>query len=184
MLKKRIPIGIEDYKEMIKDDFYYADKTLLIKELLDNKTKVFLMTRPRRFGKTLGLSTIQCFFEDERDAWGNKIDNQYYFNGKKIMDAGEEYVSHAGSYPVIKLSLKSAKQPDFETAYANLVKEIGERVLQAQIYHRCRCSKGGRKRRIFGDDGKKGRVSAVYNSSKVFIRLSGTVSWKTDDYFN
>ena len=84
MPKKLIPIGIEDYPEMIQDDFYYVDKTLIIKELLDNKTKVFLITRPRRFGKTLGLSTIQTFFEDERDINGNKIDNLHYFSGKKL----------------------------------------------------------------------------------------------------
>ncbi len=126
MLRRRIPIGIEDYREMINDDFYYVDKTLLMKELLDNKTKVFLITRPRRFGKTLGLSTIQTFFEDERDLKGKKIDNLHYFEGKKIMNAGEEYLCHAGKYPVIKMSLKSAKQPDFETAYANLVKEIAK----------------------------------------------------------
>ncbi len=126
MLKRRISIGIEDYREMIDENFYYVDKTLLIKELLDNRTKVFLITRPRRFGKTLGLSMIRTFFEDERDVNGNKIDNLRYFEGKKIMDAGEEYISHAGKYPVIKLSLKSAKQRDFDTAYKCLVDEIGD----------------------------------------------------------
>ena len=126
MLKKRIPIGIEDYREIIERNYYYVDKTLLIKELLDQWTKVFLITRPRRFGKTLGLSTVQTFFEDERDGNGNKVDNLHYFEGKKIMDAGEEYLSHAGCYPVIKLSLKSAKQPDFDTAYKSLVDEIAD----------------------------------------------------------
>ncbi len=126
MLKKRIPIGIEDYREMIRNNYYYVDKTLLIKEVLDKLSKVFLITRPRRFGKTLGLSTIQIFFEDERDGEGNKRDNLHYFFGTKIMEAGEEYLSHAGKYPVIKLSLKSAKQPDFDTAYGNLVREISK----------------------------------------------------------
>lgn len=124
MLKKRIPIGIEDYQEMIEHDYYYVDKTLFIKELLDNRSKVYLMTRPRRFGKTLGLSTIQTFFEDARDRSGSKIDNLHYFAGKKIMNTGENYISHAGMYPVIKLSLKTAKQPDFDTAYKSLVDEI------------------------------------------------------------
>ena len=124
MLKKRIPIGIEDYREIIERNYYYVDKTLLIKELLDQWTKVFLITRPRRFGKTLGLSTVQTFLEDVRDREGNKVDNLHYFEGKKIVDAGEEYLSHAGCYPVIKLSLKSAKQPDFDTAYKSLVYEI------------------------------------------------------------
>ncbi len=126
MLKKRISIGIENYREMIEKNYYYVDKTLLIKELLDNRTKVLLIARPRRFGKTLGLSTVQTFFEDERDGNGKKIENLHYFSGKKIMETGEEYLSHAGVYPVIKLSLKAAKQPDFETAYANLVREIAK----------------------------------------------------------
>ncbi len=132
MLKKRIPIGIEFYSEMIEKNYYYVDKTLLMKELLDNGSKVFLLTRPRRFGKTLGLSMIQTFFEDARDEKGKKIDNLCYFSGKKIMDAGEEYLSHAGTYPVIKMSLKSAKQPNFEVAYSCLVDEI------AKEYHRHR----------------------------------------------
>ena len=124
MLKKRIPMGIEDYREMIRESFYYVDKTLLIKELLDNKAKAFLITRPRRFGKTLAQSMIQTFFEDVRDGDGNRIDNLHYFDGKKIMDEGEKYTSHAGQYPVIKMSLKSAKQRDFDTAYACLVDQI------------------------------------------------------------
>ena len=126
MLKKKISIGIEDYREMVDDDFYYIDKTLVVKELLDNKTKVFLITRPRRFGKTLGLSTIRTFFEDERDISGNKIENLHYFSGKKIMEAGEEYLSHAGKYPVIKLSLKAAKQPTFDIAYKCLAEQIAK----------------------------------------------------------
>ena len=124
MLKKRIPIGIENYKEMIERDYYYVDKTLLIKEVLDQWTKVFLLTRPRRFGKTLAQSMLQTFFEDVRDEKGNKIDTVHYFDGKKIMDAGESYFSHAGKYPVINLSLKSAKQPSFDIAYACLRDEI------------------------------------------------------------
>lgn len=67
MLKRRLPIGIEDYKEMIEWEYYYIDKTLFIKELLDSKSKVTLITRPRRFGKNLGLSTVQTFFEDARE---------------------------------------------------------------------------------------------------------------------
>ena len=124
MLKKRIPMGIEDYREMIDRNYYYIDKTLLIKELMQQWAKVYLITRPRRFGKTLAQSMIQTFFEDVRDGDGNRIDNLHYFDGKKIMDAGEEYTSHAGQYPVIKMSLKSAKQRDFDTAYACLVDQI------------------------------------------------------------
>ena len=130
MLKKRIPIGIENYKEIIEYNYYYIDKTLFIKELLDNRSKAFLITRPRRFGKTLAQSTLQTFFEDARDENGDKIERLHYFEGKKIMEAGEEYLAHAGKYPVIKLSLKSAKQPTFEIAYACLVDEIIEEYLR------------------------------------------------------
>ena len=126
MLRKPIPIGIDDYREMIEKEYYYVDKTLLIKDLLDNQSKVCLITRPRRFGKTLGLSTIRTFFECVVDEKGNPGDNRHYFIGKKIMSAGEKYTSHMGKYPVIKLSLKSAKQPEFDIAYRCLRDEIAK----------------------------------------------------------
>ena len=124
MRKKRIPIGIEFYKQMIEKDYYYVDKTLIIKKLLDQGGQVNLFTRPRRFGKTLLQTMLRTFFEAERDWNGQPKDNSHYFDGMKIMDAGEEYTSHLGQYPVIFLSLKSAKQPTFEMAYQSLADEI------------------------------------------------------------
>ncbi|MGN0484028.1 MAG: AAA family ATPase, partial [Lachnospiraceae bacterium] len=103
---------------------YYVDKTWMLKELMDQKGCVNLFTRPRRFGKTLTLSMIQTFFEDERTYTGEKIDNSHYFDGKKILTVGERYTLQMGTYPVIKLSLKSAKQPDFQMAYKCLKNEI------------------------------------------------------------
>ena len=123
-IKKAIPIGIESYKEIIDNDYYYIDKTLLIRDLLIQKSKVTLFTRPRRFGKTLAQSMLRTFFEEEVAADGTIIDNSRYFVEKKIMDAGEQYTKHMGKYPVIFLSMKSAKQPDFETAYECLSDEI------------------------------------------------------------
>ena len=122
--KKRIPIGIEFYKQIIEKNYYYADKTLLIKELLDRGGQVNLFTRPRRFGKTLALTMLRTFFEAEMSRDGQPVDNSHYFDGKKIMDAGDEYTSHLGQYPVIFLTLKSAKQPTFEMAYESLVDAI------------------------------------------------------------
>lgn len=122
--KKRIPIGIEFYKEMIESDYYYVDKTLLVKEIFDKGGKVNLFTRPRRFGKTLVLTMLQAFFEAEIGRDGQMVDNCHYFDGMKIMSAGEEYTRHLGQYPVIFMSLKSAKQPDFEMAYQSLQDEI------------------------------------------------------------
>lgn len=68
---------------MIDGEYYYVDKTMLVKEVLDNGTSVSLFTRPRRFGKTLAMTTLRTFFEDERDASGEKIDNSHYFAEKR-----------------------------------------------------------------------------------------------------
>lgn len=123
-MDRRMPIGIEFYKMMIEGNYYYVDKTLLVKEILDTGASVSLFTRPRRFGKTLAMTMLQSFFEDERDRHGEKIDNSHYFEGKKIGEYEEICNAHMGKYPVISLSLKSAKQPTFEMAYEVLVDEI------------------------------------------------------------
>ena len=126
MENKPIAIGIENYKEIIDKPYYYVDKTLLIGEILDKGGKVNLFTRPRRFGKTLALSMIKTFFEQDTDVHGNVTDNRRYFDDMKISQAGERYTKHMGQYPVISLSLKSAKQPDFDMAYKSLLNEIAK----------------------------------------------------------
>ncbi|MEY8368225.1 AAA family ATPase [Anaerovoracaceae bacterium 42-11] len=125
MDKKRIPIGFEDFKEIRENNLYFVDKTQMIQEILDG-SKVTLLTRPRRFGKTLNLSMIRRFFEDERTPEGEKIDNRSIFEGLAIMDAGEKYLVHMGQYPVISLSLKSGKQKEYRLAYGELRKRIKE----------------------------------------------------------
>ena len=119
-----IPIGVEFYKQMVSEGYYYIDKTLLIRDLLENKNTVTLFTRPRRFGKTLAQTMIKTFFEKEILPDGTVEDNSVYFQGKKIMEAGEEYLKHMGQYPVIFMSLKPAKQPTYEMAYGNIIEEI------------------------------------------------------------
>ena len=121
---KKIGIGYENYKEFIDQDMYYIDKTLLIQDVVEKGGKVTLFTRPRRFGKTLALSMLRTFFELEYDYDGNPVDNSRYFEGMKIIDAPERVRSMMGKYPVIKLSLKSAKQPDFRSAFIQLRREI------------------------------------------------------------
>ena len=121
---KKIGIGYEDYKRFIDDDMYYIDKTMLIRDVVENGGVVTLFTRPRRFGKTLALSMLRTFFELEYDYDGNVIDKKRYFEGKKIMNADDKILSMMGRYPVIKLSLKSAKQPDFYNAFMKLREEI------------------------------------------------------------
>lgn len=117
---KPLPIGVDNFEKLITRDYYYIDKTLLIKDLLDNKADVNLFTRPRRFGKTLNMSMLQYYFEKREE------NNSYLFENLNIMEAGEEYVSHMGQYPVINLSLKSAKQPNFELAYISIARRIAE----------------------------------------------------------
>ena len=121
---KKIGIGYEDYKRFIDDDMYYIDKTMLISDIVEKGGEVTLFTRPRRFGKTLALSMLRTFFELEYDYNGNVIDKRRYFEGKKIMNADDKVLSMMGKYPVIKLSLKSAKQGDYLTAFKKLREDI------------------------------------------------------------
>jgi len=108
---KPLPIGVEDFKEIIEKDYYYVDKTSFIKELIIQKGKINLYTRPRRFGKTLNLSMLQYYFEKTEE------DNSYLFKDLDIAKAGEEYAAYMGQYPVINISLKSMKQASYEFAF-------------------------------------------------------------------
>lgn len=122
-MKKPLPIGVDNFERVIKDGYYYIDKTMLIKELLDLKGEVNLFTRPRRFGKTLNLSMLRYFFEDTGDVERNAR-NRALFQGLKIMEAGEEYTNQCGSCPVLNLTLKSAKQEDYDTVCYMMRSEI------------------------------------------------------------
>lgn len=123
-MRKPLPIGVDNFEKMIHEGYYYVDKTLLIKELLDLKGEVNLFTRPRRFGKTLNLSMLRYFFENTGEEKENEK-NRELFRGMKIMEAGEGYTGHTGKYPVINLTLKSAKQENYEAACHAIRTEIG-----------------------------------------------------------
>ena len=110
MKHKPLPIGVEDFKRLVDNEYYFIDKTLMIKELLENKETVNLFTRPRRFGKTLNMSMLQRFFE------ATEKSNAYLFDGLKIA-AYPEYMAYQGKYPVISISLKSMKQKNFTLAF-------------------------------------------------------------------
>ena len=125
-IKKKISIGVEDFKEIIVKDGYFVDKTLMIKKLIEENAKVTLFMRPRRFGKTLNQFMLRRFFEDERTRSGERIDNGDLFDGLKVAACGEEVLQHQQQYPVIFLSLKSAKQPNFEEAYKKICKALAE----------------------------------------------------------
>ena len=89
--------------------------------------------RPRRFGKTLNQFMIRRFFEDERTRSGERIDNGYLFDGLKVTACGEEVLQHQQQYPVIFLSLKSAKQPNFEEAYKKICRAHCRGISQASV---------------------------------------------------
>ena len=112
MRTQKLPIGIENFKEMRKQDFYYVDKTGLIVDLLADWGKVNLFTRPRRFGKTLNMSMLKCFFE----VGGDKS----IFDGLKVSEEKALCETYMGKFPVIFFSLKDADGLTFEVAYDRL----------------------------------------------------------------
>ena len=120
MAWKPLPIGVDNFEELITKDYFFVDKTLFIRDLLDMKGEVNLFTRPRRFGKTLNMSMLRYFFEMEEDNAGR------LFAGTEIMSAGEEYLKWMGQFPVISLTLRSMKQATWELSFEMLKKAIRE----------------------------------------------------------
>ena len=116
-MRKKLPIGIENFEEFFTEDFYYVDKTLFIKELLQNWGKVNLFTRPRRFGKSLNMSMMKYFFETGKDP---KL-----FEGLKIMREKALCEKYMGKFPVISISLKSVDGRNFESASIALRTLVG-----------------------------------------------------------
>lgn len=106
--KKALPVGVSDYVRA-QSEYYYVDKTLLIKDFLDKKPFVTLFTRPRRFGKTLNMDMLRVFFEKSDE------DTSVYFRDKLIWKCGQKYTKHQGKYPVIFLTFKDVKFESWET---------------------------------------------------------------------
>ncbi|MBS6735369.1 MAG: AAA family ATPase [Clostridiales bacterium] len=117
-MRKRLPVGIENFEEFSLENFYYVDKTLFVKDLLQNWGKVNLFTRPRRFGKSLNMSMLKCFFEIGSDP--------ELFAGLKIMQEKELCEKYMGKFPVISISLKSVDGRNFESASVALRTVIGD----------------------------------------------------------
>lgn len=99
--KRKLPIGIEDFERIRRDGFYYVDKTKMIKDLLEHMAYVNLFTRPRRFGKTLNMSMLKCFFEIGS--------NRAIFDGLEISRERELCDQYMGKFPVIAVSLKNVE---------------------------------------------------------------------------
>lgn len=124
MLNKKLPIGIENFEELIKSDFYYVDKTGLIADLLNNWGAVNLFTRPRRFGKSLNMSMLEHFLSLN----GNKS----IFDGLAISNETALCEEYMGKYPVISVSLKGIDAPTYERAFEMAVLTIKRAVFKVQ----------------------------------------------------
>ena len=140
-LRKPLPIGVSNYRDACTN-YYYVDKTLLIKDFLDERAKVSLFTRPRRFGKTLTMDMLKTFFEITDE------DTSVFFRDKDIWECGEEYQKHQGKYPVIFLSFKDVKCDTWKDTYKLITQIIdlefirhsvladSEKVTIKEHYHR------------------------------------------------
>ena len=120
--RKKLPIGIEFFDELLQEDFYYVDKTGMIAELLKNWSKVILFTRPRRFGKSLNISMLKTFFEIGCD--------KTLFQGLKISEEKELCKEYMGQFPVISISLKGVEGLNFESAKEGLAYIIGKEAMR------------------------------------------------------
>lgn len=121
-----LPIGVSDFRKLV-DNYYYVDKTLLIKDFLDTRPQVTLFTRPRRFGKTLAMNMLQTFFEISEE------DNSRYFKNKKIWDCGREYQKEQGQYPVIFITFKDVKFSTWQKTY-EAIQDVISREYRRHIY--------------------------------------------------
>src|SRR5271157_1153605 len=126
---KKLPVGISDFEKIITGNFYYVDKTLLVKEILDSGTEVTLIPRPRRFGKTINLSMLRYFFEKQNIGNGRgKVNTSSttskLFDGLAISQH-PECMKHQKQYPVIYLTFKDIKQNCWNVCYDKVKELIG-----------------------------------------------------------
>ena len=126
MSKKLIPFGeiSESFTGLREKGIFYVDKTGFIPFLIEQKREICVVTRPRRFGKTLMLRTLETFFEYRLDDEGKPVDNRRYFEGLQVMDAGEDVLREMGQYPVISLSLKDVSGASYEMVVGMLKKAV------------------------------------------------------------
>ena len=122
---KKLPIGIENFEEMRREDFYYVDKSHVIEQLLTQWGKVNLFTRPRRFGKSLNMSMLQSFFEIGKD--------KTLFDGLSILDNQELCEKYQGKFPVVSVSLKGINGATYEEARRFLIKTINEEARRLSV---------------------------------------------------
>ena len=125
MRQLRLPVGIEDFAEIRRNEYYYVDKTQLIEQVLDRRNKVTLFTRPRRFGKTLNMSMLRYFFEIGTDV---KLFEELF-----IAQNHELCEKYMGKYPVVSISLKSINADSYSKAKAQLIKLVNREGRRVQF---------------------------------------------------
>lgn len=118
-IKLPLPVGISDFR-LASREYYYVDKTLMIRDILNERPMVSLFTRPRRFGKTLNMDMLRTFFEKTEE------DTSVYFKDKKIWKCGDRYREYQGKYPVIFLTFKDVKRDTWEETYEHIVQLLRE----------------------------------------------------------
>lgn len=157
-----LPIGVSNFKELVTN-YYYVDKTLMLKEFIDSKPKVSLFTRPRRFGKTLAMDMLKTFFEI------SDTDTSKYFKGRHIWNCGREYHLEQGRYPVIFVSFKDIKFPSWEQTYTAIREIIANEYMRHDVLltsERCNEFEKDYFRKVI--DGSVSEVSM----SRAFLELS------------
>ena len=115
----KLPIGISNFKKIRENDYYFIDKSLFIKDIIDESAEVILLPRPRRFGKTLNLSMLYYFFNSDKDY-------SYLFEGLKIQNTTDRYLDKQGKYPVIKLDFKGVKADNWSDCFNNIKRIIAK----------------------------------------------------------
>jgi hypothetical protein len=143
MKMKKLPVGVSDFKDMMTGDYYYVDKSLFIKEIMDKGDKILLIPRPRRFGKTLNISMLKYFYDCCPPALGPGSEtgitagkeprgNSYgkLFASLAISKTGKKYLDHQGKYPVIFLTFKNIKEPGWEITYRKIKKLVQDEYLK------------------------------------------------------
>ena len=116
---KKIPIGVEDFKNIISENYYYIDKTKLIEEIVNDGAKVKLFTRPRRFGKTLNMSTLKYFFDVRNGVENRKLFKNLYIENSSVME-------EQGKYPVVFISMKGIASNNFDEALKKIREKISD----------------------------------------------------------
>ena len=141
-----IGIGTSDFRKLRTLNYYYIDKSMYIKDIIDNASEVALITRPRRFGKTLNMSMLRYFFDCDIK------DSREMFDGLKIMEQGEKYTSKLGAYPCIYMTLKDVNVPSYE----RMITGFKSAVLDAYREHRYLLDSD----KIYDDE--KARINDIY----------------------